>query len=415
MSELKLLNALKIKPVRNIWFSQVFSCFGDELYTFALLLTLTQLIGPSAGYILGVQASVILLSTFTSAAFTERFTHKTIMIASDLARAAAALSPFIYWVIFGSHSVGVIIISIVILSYFRPIFDPSLQASIPIIAGDRSLLQAVNGLFDVMRRLSRMIGPVVGAMFVTLFSPYLLFLLNAATFLASCVGIIATRRILNVPAASTAHSNPSSLKRNYNSLKRGFMALNQNFPVHFQLLSYALCGGFWYIALILATAIKIKETYPSDPGAFGYVIGVYGMFNVLSNIICSELTFSRPIIMMSIGRLITGIGFLAMAFSSNIYAICFWAAFSAIGAPITQLPLATQLQTSFHSEDVPRIFRVRIFYEWSFILVAYLVAPFALTTFGDRAVILFSAFLYILFALIGMTWVKDAQRSVLAP
>jgi hypothetical protein len=138
-------------------------------------------------------------------------------------------------------------------------------------------------------------------------------------------------------------------------------------------------------------------------------VGIYGVFNVLSNIVVSELSIKRLILAMSLGRIISGIGLLAMSFSADLRFIMICAAFSAIGAPVTQIPLATLLQSSFESNDVVRVFRMRIFYEWTFILLALLLAPTGLRELGSGKVILVTATLYLALGLIGLKITKDTD------
>jgi hypothetical protein len=401
---MQLAIALSNRPVRTLWSALVLSSIGDELFTFATVWLATAQVGPAAGYILSLQAIVILLSTLAAGGAFEMLSMKNSMVAADLARAAATLLPFGWWLVDPNVPVGVLIAAVVLTSFFRPMFDPPLQASLPILAPETGTLKAVNSLFDVSRRLSRTVGPPLAAILTRWISVYALFVGNALSFVVSALAVlaIARRRPEIGVRPAVASSGASAFRRNVRSIGGGMKALARRPALRFHLLAYTLAGGFWYSAMIVAVAYRIRAEHPHDPGAFGYVLGVYGVFNVLSNIVSGESKSARPLREMSVGRIVTGCGLISMGLSHSLGATMLFAGVAAIGAPMTQIPLVTLLQTSFATEDVARVFRVRLFFEWFFIFLALALAPTALRTIGPSATMAAAGSLYLFLALAGL-------------
>jgi hypothetical protein len=414
---MRLVSALRVAPIRKLWSALVLSCVGDELFSFAVVWLTTAELGRLAGYILSLQAIVILISTLALGGIAEALSKRTAMVMADLARMVASLLPFAWWLFDSRAPVALIIAAVVLISVFRPVFDPPLQATLPILAPEPGTLKAVNSLFDATRRLSRTVGPPLAAVLSRLVSVYLLFLGNALSFLASALAVLAIAKadpqISRSPAS--AHSRNGALKRNIAAIRAGVAALARRRALRFHLFAYTIVGGSWYAAMIVAVAYRVRIEHPNDPGAFGYVLGVYGAFNVLSNLLAGESRFDRPFLEMSVGRLVTGAGLVCMGLSHSIAMTMLFAALAATGAPVTQIPLATLLQTSVAPADVAPVFRVRLFFEWFFIFVALVLAPTALGLVGPSVTMVGAGCLYLAFAVVGFLIARDSHASLARP
>jgi DHA3 family macrolide efflux protein-like MFS transporter len=406
---MRIVSALKIGPIRTLWSALVLSSIGDELFTFAVVWLATAELGRLAGYILSLQAVTILFSTLVAGGAVEALSKKGAMVWADLARMVATLLPFAWWLVDPHVPIGVIVAAVVLTSFFRPIFDPPLQATLPILAPETGTLKAVNSLFDATRRLSRTLGPPLAAFLSRWVSVYLLFVGNALSFLASALAVLAIAKAKPEIGAPPTGSLPgtSALKRNIATIEAGLKALKRQPAIAFHLLAYTISGGSWYAAMIVAVAYRIRLEHPQDPGAFGYVLGIYGVFNVLANIVAGESRFDRPLTEMSIGRIVSGTGLVCMGFAHSIGMTMLFAAISATGAPVTQIPLATLLQTSFSGDDVARVFRVRLFFEWLFIFLALLLAPTMLRLAGPSTTMVMAGSLYLFFAGLGLLIARE--------
>ncbi|HFK6080885.1 TPA: MFS transporter [Enterobacter cloacae] len=412
---MKSLIALNNKIIGRLWAALTLSCVGAEIYTFAIVWIATARFGSDSSYLIALQAAIVLISTLTSGAFTDGFSNKSMMLLSDISRFIITLVPFICWQITGNVSTSLLVGVIVIVSYFRPVFDPALQAILPAISSKPSELQTINGLFDVVRRIARIAGPALAAFMFTVISVYDFFLINALTYLVSAIFILTVSKELSALEHGRTPANRTGgfVKNNLQAISGGFKALNKQFAVNYHLIAYAFCNGGWYISLVVGLALKMHINFPDKSEYFGYVLGVYGIFNVISNLIFSELSIHRPVLAMSAGRILSGIALLMMAFSNSLPLIMLFAALAAVGAPITQLPLATLMQTRFARDEIVKVFRCRMFYEWLFLLLALLIAPTLITLVGLQTVMLLSASCYLLLGFIGIYATHDEPSEYL--
>jgi hypothetical protein len=412
---MKSLIALNNKIIGRLWAALTLSCVGAEIYTFAIVWIATARFGSGSSYLIALQAAIVLISTLTSGAFTDGFSNKSMMLLSDISRFIITLVPFICWQITGNVSTSLLVGVIVIVSYFRPVFDPALQAILPAISSKPSELQTINGLFDVVRRIARIAGPALAAFMFTVISVYDFFLINALTYLLSAIFILTVSKELSALEHGRTPANRTGgfVQNNLLAISGGFKALNKQFAVNYHLIAYAFCNGGWYISLVVGLALKMHINFPDKSEYFGYVLGVYGIFNVISNLIFSELSIHRPVLAMSAGRILSGIALLMMAFSNSLPLIMLFAALAAVGAPITQLPLATLMQTRFARDEIVKVFRCRMFYEWLFLLLALLIAPTLINLAGLQTVMLLSASCYLLLGFIGIYATHDEPSEYL--
>ena len=90
-----LLNALRSRPLRNLWLGQVGSTMGDELYKMAYLWILSGILGASSGWLTSLQLAVGTLSALLGARWFDRMRPDHALIRLDLIRALLCLVPAI--------------------------------------------------------------------------------------------------------------------------------------------------------------------------------------------------------------------------------------------------------------------------------------------------------------------------------
>ncbi|MBV8049079.1 MAG: MFS transporter [Paludibacterium sp.] len=404
---MKLVAVLRDRAIRRLWSALTLSCIGAEFYAFAIVWLATDRLGYLASYLVALQAAIVLFATFTAGALTDGVSNRRMMVWSDFVRVAGTLLPFVWWLGFGDVPLTVLAVTIVLVSYFRPVFDPALQATIPAITRSPSLLQAINGLFDVVRRVARVIGPALAAFLFARVPVYAFFLLNAITFLISGLAILSLGTRLDTPVRPATHRRAGLIGKTARDFFAGWQAMRAEPTIHYHLLAYAICNGGWYVSLVVCVALRIHAAYPAHSSYFGYVIGIYGLFNVLSNLVFSEVPIKRPVLAMSLGRVLSGVALLAMAWATRLPGIMLFAAIASLGAPITQIPLATLMQTHFEPHQVVRVFRIRMFYEWLFLLLALLLAPSLLRLIGVDALMAAAALVYVVLGAVGLKLTRE--------
>jgi MFS family permease len=389
---MKSLAVITRRPIAVLWGGLVFSAIGDELYSVALIWFATGLLGSQAGYVPALQAATILLFSLAGGLWTDRYDPRRVMIAADVMRSLAMLViPLLSLV--APVSIWSLLPVVILVSSLKPAFDPALQASLPRLAADRQLLQATNGLFDATRRLARIIGPGLVGVLHTIVPVVHFFTVNALTFAVSALAVGSLRRELPpLPAAADAPRKAGDALR---GLGAGFVALRGRTFMQFHLLAFGVTSAAWYLGLILATAIRIRQQQPDNVGSYALVIMAYGVGNLVSNLVVAGARFANWDRVMALGRLVSGIGFYGMALAADLPQLMAAACIAAMGAPMTQIPFAVLLQTGFALDDVVRVYRVRMVSEWGCMFVALLASPLLLDHVGAAGVVFLCSALYL--------------------
>ncbi|MDH2432404.1 hypothetical protein QCD60_07490 [Pokkaliibacter sp. MBI-7] len=409
---MKVIQTLQLHAVRRLWLAQVLAGVGDEFYALAVVCLATTSLGYQAGYLLALQSLITLLSTLTSNLLTQGKDCRILMMISDGCR-VLVMAGLAIGLLQGGESAPplfLLVLAMTVMAYIRPVFDPSLQMALPRLSGDSTQLSSINALFDIMRRLARVLGPGLGALLFPLLHLSLFFLLTGLTYLVSLCTLGLLRKALAPVAAVSVPADTAScpLSGCLATALRGFILLRRDPRYYFHLLAFGICSGWWYLALFVSTALLLKQPdYLHSGITLGSVIAVYGVGNVLANLLVAEMRIIRPWQWMSAGRLVMATGFLCMAMGQDHYSLYLGAFVAAVGAPVTQLPMANHLQSRYRGDDVAAIFRVRLFFEWGGSLLAMLASPWLLQQWQPSGVIQAAGISYAIVGVLGWCVIHD--------
>ncbi len=118
-------------------------------------------------------------------AFVDRWSRRTVMIASDVSRAVFALG---FLLVRRPEDLWIAYACTVVSTLFSAFFEAAKNASLPNVAGDRGLL-AGNALMHSSRFLLMSVGAVLGGWASAAFGYEAAFVINAASFLVSAFSI----------------------------------------------------------------------------------------------------------------------------------------------------------------------------------------------------------------------------------
>jgi DHA3 family macrolide efflux protein-like MFS transporter len=189
------------------WVSQI----GNVLFQMAAYWWVLTATGSHTllGVVGGAFAAAALFS-FVGGAFVDRWDRRRTMILADLVRALLAL---VLALLLALHLLGVLllILLLVALAIAGSFFTPAELAFLPTLVAPEDLA-AANGLNQSAGSLAQLIGAGLGGTLLALLGPFLLFLLNGLSFLASVLslGLIPTP----LRAAPPASAVPGSRLRN---------------------------------------------------------------------------------------------------------------------------------------------------------------------------------------------------------
>jgi MFS family permease len=347
---MRLLRPLRDAPIALLWAGLATSAVGDQLYAVALSWIAVGVFGAAAGYLGALQAAVVLLTALGCGHWADRRRHRTVMVVADSVCAAVLLLVAGVWIWTRHPPAWGLVLAVVAIAAGQAFFRPALQATLPVLVTDRTLLPAANALLDTTSRIARLLGPGLVALLAAWLPLEHFLTLDAATFAASALAILLIGRLRVLP-----HTPRDTMESVGAAIARGFRVMRQNALLGYFLGSTFVINAAWYVALFLGVPLAVTQLGVRGPGgsglsAYGLVISAYGCTNLLATLVVGNLTLPmRPGVRMFSGTMIvgTGIALLGVAIAAPIplplRLPCFMAAsaLAAIGGPMSDVTIAT--------------------------------------------------------------------------
>ena len=327
------------------------------------------------------------------------------MIGADLVRAAALLGVVAAWSIQGSPPAAGLVLTVAALGAGQAVFRPALQAVLPALVPDRTLLPAANALLDGTERLARLLGPALAGLLSALLPLKHLLTLDAVTFLLSAAALWLIQRQQTIPAL---HGLPPGGM--LASMAQGVRALQRHGLLGYVLATSGMLNGAWYATFFLILPLLLQHSGLALSW-YGLVISAYGLTNLAANVVVG----SRPMPVQP-GRLIFG-GNLCLASGMALLAVTAAAGLppalllpaamaasglAAIGGPMQDIPVAVLRQTELARADVPAATRAMMVSSQGGQLAGVLVTPLLLGALPMAGVIALCAGLIAGVALMGL-------------
>ena len=168
------------RSFRQVWLGQVVSQMGDWFDTIALYTIILHLTG--SGRDIGLLMVARFVPSFVfgslSGVVADRFSRRSIMIISDLLRAAVVLG-FLF--VRRADQLWMIYVLTVLQLGFSTFFEPAKTAAIPSIVSDRELV-AANAISSVTWSVMLTLGAAIGGVVTGWFGTDVAFILDALTF-----------------------------------------------------------------------------------------------------------------------------------------------------------------------------------------------------------------------------------------
>lgn len=347
---MRLLQPLRQRSVAVLWSGLVLSAIGDQLYGVALTWIAVGVLGAAAGYLTALQSACILLSVLFAGRWFDRWDQRRALVAVSLAEAGTLAVVVLAWTAAGAASPVLLVLAVVVLSAGVGVSRPAVQAILPELVLDRTQLPAVNALIDSSERIARLLGPLlVGALAGLLPEKHFL-TLDALSFVAAALAAFL------LPAAADVARVPAG--RAFDSILRGIAAVRRDPLLHDCWAVAGIANGTWVVTFYLCVPLAIDRAGAagfggSGLGAFGIVIGCYGLTNFAALLVVGSREMPpRP------ERQIIAAKFVMMA-GMAIVALAAWLAppawllpgfmlgalLSAPAGPMADVPVAIMRQT----------------------------------------------------------------------
>jgi MFS family permease len=221
---IRLLVPLRQRDYRLLALGALVSLLGDGLFLVALPLQVYELRNiPTALSAVGLvwaasQVATLLVGGWAS----DHFERRRIMLAADLAR-AAAIGGIGLLAVIGALELWHVLVLGAVFGAGNGFFNPASTAIVPDLLDPEDLPQA-NAFLGVARpSMMRLLGPALGGFLVAAYGPGWVLLIDAASFCVSAFLLALIR-----PPGAPAAREPAGLRENLGDVIEGFMYVRRH-------------------------------------------------------------------------------------------------------------------------------------------------------------------------------------------
>lgn len=284
MNSKKLFN----RDFTMVVIGQIISLFGNAIIRFALPLYLLNQTGSAAlfGIVSACSFIPMIILSPIGGIFADRVNKRNIMVFLDFGTAALMT---VFTLLFGHvDATFLILVTLVILYAIAGAYQPSVQASIPVLSSEANLMPA-NAVINLVSSLAGLIGPVIGGALYGFYGLTPLLYIGIACFFASAVMEI----FIHIPFQKIPAEN-SVLATVKNDLKESFHFIIKEQP--------ALAKGVWVVAainlvlsafMIIGLPVIITQVlgFPEQQGnqLYGYSQGAIAAGSLLGGLLSGVL------------------------------------------------------------------------------------------------------------------------------
>lgn len=198
-----VLEALRIRDFRLLWFARLISLLGSWLLVVAIPAYVLQLTGSLAATGLTLAAEFLppVLLGPIAGVLADRWDRRKLMIATDVLRAVAVA---LLLLVRDPGDVWLVYLALVAESVGTLLFRPAAQAHTPVVVGTGPALTSANSLNAVTDGTVRLVGAPLGGALLGVAGFGALVWIDLATYLMSAVAIMMTARLGVVGARKDA-------------------------------------------------------------------------------------------------------------------------------------------------------------------------------------------------------------------
>lgn len=261
-------SVLRLRDFRWLFIGQSVSHVGDQIFPVAMAVRVLETGGTAGdlGLVLGARFLALVLLVLVGGVWADRLPRRTVMITSDLARAAAviglALTPD-----------GIPVLALAALTFAvgagEAFFQPAYGALVPdLVPPDR--LVAAQAATGVSLRAAAVLGPAVGGLLVASGGLHVAFGLDAATFLVSAATLAVVRE--RPHAARATRSGASMLAE----IREG-LAVVRSLPWVAAILAFASVSLMLCVAPMTVLLPLVARERLGGNAAYGLVLSCFSV------------------------------------------------------------------------------------------------------------------------------------------
>jgi hypothetical protein len=287
---------------RLLWMGQGTSLLGDQFYLIAMPWLVLQRTGDplALGTVLALAGLPRAVFMLVGGAVTDRFSPRTIMLASDLIRLVLMVG-LTAFMLFHSIDIWMLYVFSLVFGMAAGFFLPASNAIVPGLVGKENL-PAGNAITQGTGQLAQFIGPVLAGGLIAwagrglhlpagiaasqgLEGAALAFAFDAFTFLVS----VATLCLMDVPLHRPAGSPEKVLQSIWSGLRQFW----QDGFIRFVLVMMA-CGGLFFTGSLLVGIPVMATTRLGGAGAYGILMTAYAGGSLVGLVCAGALPKPAP-------------------------------------------------------------------------------------------------------------------------
>lgn len=290
---------IRQRDFRLLWIGEGISILGDQFYLIAMPWLVLQLTGSALamGTVLALAGIPRALFMMVGGALTDRFSPRTVMLASNLIR-MILVGLLAVMVLNDAVAAWVLYAFALLFGLGDAFFYPAQTAIVPKLVKNRGL-QTANALIQGTMQVSLFAGPVLAGALIALFGSAqgldgaplnnrgigLAFGFDALTFLISAL----TLWLMRVPGDSSSTSRQASNSSLLASIREGLSAVWNDAALRAFFLMIALANLLVNGPISVGIPVLADLRFPEGAAAFGLLMSAFGGGSLLGTVLAGAL------------------------------------------------------------------------------------------------------------------------------
>ena len=263
---------------------QIISLFGNAILRFALPLYLLRETGSSAlfGMVTACSFAPMVVLSMIGGVLADRVNKRNIMVGLDFCTAVLIL---IFYLSLGKLPTVPLFIAVLMLLYgISGTYQPSVQASIPLLVSSEKLM-AGNAIINQVNTLSGLLGPVIGGIMFGMWGIYPILVLSIVCFTFSAVMEI----FIHIPHEKRIRER-GILTVVGNDLKESYQFVKTEKPVFFSVVFLiSIFNLILSSVMIVGTPILITQVLKMSDTMYGFTQGALALGGLCGGILTAAI------------------------------------------------------------------------------------------------------------------------------
>ena len=263
---------------------QIISLFGNALLRFALPLYLLRETGSSAlfGIVTACSFAPMVVLSMIGGVLADRVNKRNIMVGLDFCTAVLIL---VFYLSLGKLPTVPLFIAVLMLLYgISGTYQPSVQASIPLLVSSEKLM-AGNAVINQVNTLSGLLGPVIGGIMFGMWGIYPILVLSIICFTFSAVMEI----FIHIPHEKRIRKS-GILTVVGNDLKESYQFVKTEKPIFFSVVFLiSIFNLILSSVMIVGTPILITQALKMSDTMYGFTQGALALGGLCGGILTAAI------------------------------------------------------------------------------------------------------------------------------